>query len=174
MHHHDEPILDGSVEDRHLKSSDASYVSVQESIATLLAKHRYGVLCTQGDTQPYGSLVAFAFSEDLSSIAFCTPISTRKYVLLKGCERVAFVIDSRASHPENLMEVDAVTATGRATEIPPGVELDVWSQRLIGRQPTLRSFVESPSSALFRIAIARYFHVARFQEVMQWTPPGAG
>ena len=79
-------------------------------IRRLVTEQLYGVLCTQGQGQPYGSLIAFAFSDDLSRAVFATPIATRKYHLLSECD-------------------------------------------------------------LLRIDIFRFFHVGRFQEVGQWTPP---
>ncbi len=34
----------------------------------------------------------------------------------------------------------------------------------------LGAFVASPSVALFRVEIVRFFHVERFQEVREWRP----
>ena len=68
-------------------------------IRRLLTEQRYAVLCTQSQSQPYGSLIAFAASDDLKTIVFATPVTTRKYRLLTECEHVALVIDSRSSSP---------------------------------------------------------------------------
>jgi hypothetical protein len=115
-------------------------------------------------------VVAFAASEDLRGVSFATPLATRKYRLLNECDRVALVIDSRAQSVENMMEVEAITATGQAVELSPGPEYDRWAGLLAARHPQLKLFVNSPSSALFRIDITRYLHVTRFQEVHQWVP----
>jgi hypothetical protein len=116
-------------------------------------------------------MVAFAFSEDLSFVVFATPVATRKYRLLSECDRVALVVDNRPQHPENMMKVEALTATGRATEVGRGPKYDQYSQLLVRRHPQLESFVSASSCALFRIDVFRYFHVTRFQEVGQWIPP---
>ena len=49
----------------------------------------YGVLCMQGQGQPYGSLVAYAMTPDLGSAVFATQKATRKYRLLSECAHVA-------------------------------------------------------------------------------------
>ena len=84
---------------------------LNETIGKLVASTRFGVLCTQGRGQPYGSVVAFAFSEDLATAAFATPRATRKHRLLSECERVSLVIDNRPEFPDDMMQVEAVTVT---------------------------------------------------------------
>jgi hypothetical protein len=69
-----------------------------------------------------------------------------------------------------MMQVEAVTVTGRAKEIELGTEFDEYSKLLIKRHPQLESFFNASSSALFRIDVFRFIHVGRFQEVSQWVP----
>ena len=130
----------------------------------------YGVLCTQGQGQPYGSLVAYAMTPELDTAVFATQRATRKYHLLLECDRVALVVDNRSALPGRLMEVEAVTATGLAHEVATGPEFEQWSRLLTDRHSYLDTFVRSASSAVFRIEIVRYVHVTRFQEVRQWVP----
>lgn len=163
----DEPAI-GSVGGPQTSGSDDP--SLPDRIRRLTTTQPFGVLCTQGDEQPYGSLIAFAVTDDLSAALFSTPVATRKYRLLCQCDRVALLIDSRAEHPDNMMEVEALTATGRAVEVPKGEECERLAPMLIARHPQLADFVNSPSCALFRIEIIRYFHVMRFQQVSQWAP----
>lgn len=146
-----------------------------ERIRALLESEPYGVLCTHGDQQPYGSLVAFSASPDLRVVVFATPVNTRKYHLLSRFEQVALVADSRSRFPDDMMKVEALTATGRASTIAgDSAEHQELSELLLRRHPYLKAFVHSPSTALIRISIVRYFHVARFQEVNQWVPPTDG
>jgi uncharacterized protein YhbP (UPF0306 family) len=114
-------------------------------------------------TLPYGSVVAFAFDQDLRSFVFATPTATRKFRLLCGCSRVALVVDNRGRFPDDLMKVGAVTVTGRAQQLEPDHEYDKWAGLLTARHPYLESFVKSPSTALFRVDVVRFFHVTRFQ-----------
>jgi nitroimidazol reductase NimA-like FMN-containing flavoprotein (pyridoxamine 5'-phosphate oxidase superfamily) len=144
--------------------------SLPDRIRRLLESQPFAVLCTQGRKQPYGSVIAFAFCDDLTAAVFATSRATRKFHLLTESDRVALVVDNRGSWPGDLMQVEAITATGRARELPAGRERDRFGGLLIARHPHLRDFVNSPSSAVFRIEITRFFHVVRFQEVTQWTP----
>ena len=143
-------------------------------IRQLVVREMYGVLCTQGEGQPYGSLIAFAFSEDLCTAVFCTPRATRKYRLLKECEKIALVVDSRDMSPDDMMKVEAITVTGRAHEVDDVHWGDEFKKILTKKHPYLAGFVESPSTALFEIEVVRFFHVERFQEVHQWVPKKGG
>ena len=145
-------------------------VTLSERIRRLVQGEPYAVLSTQGDGQPYASVVAFAMTDDFRNAVFSTPMATRKYRLLTGCDRVALLIDNRCAYPDRMMEVEAVTATGRAVQVAPGKAFDRWSRLLLEKHPHLRGFVTSPSVALFRIEIVRFFHVERFQEVREWRP----
>jgi len=165
----DEPLF--SEDERRNPATREPAPQLATRIRRLVTEQHYGVLCTQGRGQPYGSLIAFAFSNDLSRAVFSTPIATRKHDLLCECDRVSLVVDNRPQHPHDMMKVEALTATGRATEVPRGSEFKAHEHLLVGRHPQLRSFVRASSCALFRIDIFRIFHVGRFQEVGQWAPP---
>jgi nitroimidazol reductase NimA-like FMN-containing flavoprotein (pyridoxamine 5'-phosphate oxidase superfamily) len=145
-------------------------IQLPERIGRLVRERPYGILCTQSQSQPYGSLVALVATEDLTTFVFSTPITTRKYRWLSECNQVALVIDSRSGAPAELMQVEAVTATGRAHIVSPGPDFERWADLLIGRHPHLAAFVRAESSALVRVEVIRYFHVCRFQEVRQWIP----
>jgi nitroimidazol reductase NimA-like FMN-containing flavoprotein (pyridoxamine 5'-phosphate oxidase superfamily) len=151
-------------------STDDEQRSTPMRIRGLLMEQSYAVLCTQSQSQPYGSLIAFAASDDLKTIVFATPVATRKYRLLTECENVALVIDSRAAFPSDMMGIEAVTATGRARVVGVGTEFDGWADLLIARHPHLATFVKAQSSALVCVEVVRYLRVGRFQEVRQWVP----
>ena len=171
MDGHDEPVMRGRISDT---EPGPRAPETRERVQALLCGQPFAVLCTQGEGQPYGSVVAYAAGPDLCSVTFATPRATRKYHLLYECPSVALVIDSRSSCPDDMIKVEAITATGRATELEPGPEFDRWAALLSQRHPQLASFVRAPSSALFRIDIVRYLHVSRFQEVRQWIPRSGG
>jgi uncharacterized protein YhbP (UPF0306 family) len=168
----DEPVL-GSEFDTPLfpePPQRAAFVQIH----ALVAEEPFAVLCTQGEGQPYGSVVAFAFDQELSSFVFATPKATRKFRLLSNCDRVALVVDNRGKFPGDLMKVGAVTITGRAQQVEPGPTFDRWARLLTARHPYLKSFVRSPTTALFRVDAVRFLHVTRFQEVRQWIPASNG
>jgi hypothetical protein len=155
-------------------SGEGPQERLDRRIKRLVESQPYGVLCTQGQGQPYGSLVAYAATADLAYAVFATPKATRKFRLLSECDHVALVIDNRPEFPNQLMEVEAVTATGRALLVEEGDEFERWARLLTGRHAYLTKFVRSASCGLFRIGIIRYFHVSRFQEVRQWVPEISG
>jgi hypothetical protein len=118
--------------------------------------------------------VALAYDPGLSALAFSTPVATRKFRLLDESAHVALVIDSRSLHPQDMMQVEAVTVTGVADLLKDPEARRKWAQRIGERHAYLRTFLKSPSTAVFRIDVFRYFYVARFQEVTQWVPPRIG
>ena len=77
---------------------------------------------------------------------------------------------SPCDHPDEMMHVEAITATGSAREITDPGEHGRLADRLIARHPQLKPFVEADTCALFEITILRVLHVTRFQEVRQWVP----
>ena len=76
-----------------------SHESLDSIIRKLVEGQPYAVLCTQGQGQPYGSLVAYAVTPDLAFAVFATPRATRKFRLLSECDRVALLIDNRSRFP---------------------------------------------------------------------------
>jgi hypothetical protein len=162
----DEPLLQ---EDKSPGASKAD-LPLKTVIGRLLGEQPYAVLCTQGEGQPYGSLVALAATNDLTSMVFATPKATRKYRLLCLCDHVALVVDSRSTQSDDMMQIEALTTTGRATEVTDSEDIERCSRLLLSRHVQLESFVAAPSTALFQVEVVRYFHVTRFQEVREWKP----
>jgi nitroimidazol reductase NimA-like FMN-containing flavoprotein (pyridoxamine 5'-phosphate oxidase superfamily) len=147
---------------------------LNERISALLARQGFGVLCTQGRGQPYGALVGFAYVPDLTMLAFSTPVTTRKFRLLEESPSVSLVIDNRSEHPDDMMQVEAVTVTGRAVRLDAPDARGEWANRLVERHLYLRDFIDAPSTAVFRVDVHRYFYVTRFQEVSEWLPARTG
>lgn len=166
---HDEPALGDTVNLAPITARPDS--RIEESIRALVTSEPFAVLCTQGDGQPYGSVVAFAFDRGLRYFVFATPMATRKFRLLSECERVALVVDNRGRFPDDMMRVEAITVTGTARRVESGPEFEEWASLLEARHPYLRGFARAPSTALFRVEAIRFLHVTRFQEVRQWLPP---
>ena len=162
------PIFFEDLDPSKIKTSEIS--NRAEQIKSLLSQQSFCVLCTQGHSQPYGSLIAYAFTDDLHQFFFTTPVTTRKYELLSECPQVALVIDSRCQHRDDLTKVDAVTITGTATLVQSGADFNQGIALLKNRHPYLENLLETAFTALFRIDEVRYFYVTRFQEVSQWIP----
>ena len=163
-----EPLLDDDAHERSAPSKGDA--NLGERIKRLVAEESYGVLCTQSQGQPYGSMIAFAFTEDLSTALFATSRFTRKYQILTECKRVAIVVNNRDKFPSDLNKIEAITVTGRSAEIQRDSTDSRLVDLLIQKHPHLKSFITSPSTAVFRVNVVRYFHVHRFQEVREWVP----
>lgn len=139
-----------------------------DALRELLVSQRLAVLATQGDGQPYGSLVAFAATSDLKYLLFCTRRSTRKYRNLREDPRVAFLVDNRSNQDSDLQDATAVTATGRAEETT-GAEKDRYVGVYLAKHPHLADFVRSPENALVRVEIEDYV-IGGFRSVTTLRP----
>ena len=91
-------------------------------------------------------------------------------MLLQECPQVALVIDSRCQHRDDMTRIEALTITGKAIQIQPGTAREHGAAMLKERHPYLTDFLDSSSTALFRIDVVRCIYVTRFQEVSQWIP----
>jgi len=139
---------------------------MKEDLKGLFASQRLAVLATQNEGQPYNSLVAFTASEDLKQLFFATTRATRKYANLTADSRVAMLIDNRSNEATDFRWAMAITATGKAEEIE-GHEREEASKLYLAKHPHLEEFVSSPSCALLRISVDRYYVASRFQKVIE-------
>jgi hypothetical protein len=168
----DNPLSGGGIGEPDAERESA--LSVELRIRRLVKDQLFGVLCTQSDGQPYGSMIAFAFTEDLKHVVFGTPKATKKYQILTACRNVALVVNNMNRYPNDLMKVEAFTATGRANEITPAEPVTGWADMLLQRHPYLEAFISSPLTALFEVEIGQFFFVRSFQNVTQWDPSTGG
>ncbi|MBN2280784.1 MAG: pyridoxamine 5'-phosphate oxidase family protein [Candidatus Marinimicrobia bacterium] len=148
----------------------ATFLDIESKIRNLLQGQRFSVLCTQGDGLAYGSLVAYAYTDDLKNFFFTTPTATRKYMLLSQSPNVSVVVDTRSDYSHDMDKIEAVTIIGTAKELKSEKELSLGQKMLWERHPYMSDFLKSENTALFRIEIARYYYVTRFQQVSQWSP----
>jgi len=139
---------------------------LKETIRGILDSQRLAVLATQGKGSPYGSLVAFAATDDLKTLLFATTRATRKYANLLNNTSVAMVIDTRTNQTADFSDAAAVTVLGEAEEVT-----DHERRKFLGiyleKHPSMREFVESPTTALLRVKAKTYIMVSRFQNVQE-------
>jgi nitroimidazol reductase NimA-like FMN-containing flavoprotein (pyridoxamine 5'-phosphate oxidase superfamily) len=137
------------------------------ALRELFAHQRLAVLATQEeDGQPYANLMAFAVSDDLTTLLLVTGRATRKYANLCAESRVALLIDNRSHRTSDIHEAMAVTILGDAEEVS-GAERDRLLPAYLAKHPHLEQFASSPSCALFRVDVRSYYLVRRFQEVTE-------
>lgn len=140
---------------------------LHEQIQALLADQPLAVLSTQRDGQPYASLMAFAFTDDLKNIVVATGRSTRKHQNIIMDSRVALLVDNRSNSEEDFHEAAAVTIMGVAKLIEDG-ERSAFESLYLDRHPYLEIFLRAPTTTFFRIEVLHYLLVTRFQSVMEY------
>ena len=139
---------------------------LRKTLKDLFASQRLGVLATYGRGQPYNSLVAFAATNDLKHLLFGTTRATRKYANLSTESRVALLVDNRSNQDTDFHRAIAVTALGKAEEVKAS-ERNRLLKLYLAKHPYLEEFVNSPTCALLKVSVDRYYMVNRFQNVME-------
>lgn len=132
-------------------------------LEALLASQPLAVVATAHEGAPYASLVAIAAQGD-ARLFFATTRATRKWRNLEADPRIAILLDDRTREPADFHAAAAATGIGRATECA-GEEAEAARAALLARHPHLADFLASPSTALVRVDIERWYVVTRFQAV---------
>ena len=101
---------------------------------------------------------------------FATPRATRKFANLNKNPNVALTIDNRHNKTSDFSDATAVMAIGSAEEVK-GAEKKPFLERYLTKHPELKTFVSSPSCALFKVRIAKYDVVRQFQNVVELAVP---
>ena len=149
------------------KQMTTSEKEVQEKIRALLSSQRLAVLSTQRDGQPYSSLMAFAFTDDLKNIVIATGRSTRKHQnIVQEC-RVSLLVDNRSNSDDDFSTATALTVLGKVQHIEEA-ERPSYEKLYLSRHPSLENFLASSSTALLRVRVSHYLLVSRFQSVMEY------
>ncbi len=137
---------------------------LKQHLDRMCESQKFAVLATQTGKQPYCNLVAVTPLQGLKHILFATPRSTAKYRNLTGNAHVSLLLDNRANAPHDFEGAVAVTVLGIASEID-DAETESMKRRHAERHPQIKSFIESPDSALFSVTVTRYVIVDHFQNV---------
>jgi len=137
-----------------------------QTLGNLLTSQRSAVLATQGNGQPYCSLMAFAATEDLHTLIIATLRATRKYANLAAEPRVSLLVDNRSNQASDTQAALAVTVLGVAAEVDPAARGPL-EHIFLAKHPHLEDFVRSPDCAIIKIQVEKYYLVRRFQEVVE-------
>ncbi len=138
--------------------------TVEHDIRQLLQNEQLAVLSTEQHGQPYASLVAFAVTDGLEDLVFCTPKATRKFSSLAGNPQVAMLINNCRNRASDIDDAVSVTAVGKAIEVVDTSKEDL-SALYLQKHPHLKEFLQAESTAMVRIRVERYFMVRKFQDV---------
>jgi nitroimidazol reductase NimA-like FMN-containing flavoprotein (pyridoxamine 5'-phosphate oxidase superfamily) len=136
------------------------------TIRRLFDSQDLSVLSTQKNGQPYASIVAVTVTPDLKQIIFLTPCTTRKYDNLVASPRVAMLINNSQNRAEDITNAISVTATGEAFEAT-GQEKKQMLSLYLKRHPHMKTFAGDPTTAVVRMAVAKYIMVSQFQNVVE-------
>jgi len=142
---------------------------LEAGVAALFRGQGLAVLATQGEGQPYASLVACAATPGLRGVLFATNRDTRKFHNLAGEPRVSLLIDNRANRETDFQAAMAATAVGTAAEVT-GAGLASLRSIYLAKHPDLEGFLTAPACALIRVQVETYYVVQRFQEVQVFQP----
>jgi nitroimidazol reductase NimA-like FMN-containing flavoprotein (pyridoxamine 5'-phosphate oxidase superfamily) len=149
-----------------MKNKMADIAGLKKRIENLFTTQKLAVLSTYGKKQPYASLVAFAATEDLKSLIFATTRSTRKYANLTSEPSAALLIDDRSNEKKDFSHAIAATALGRTEEVR-DAERDSLLNTYLAKHPHLKEFVSSPTCALIKVRVQKYYVVSKFQNVQE-------
>jgi len=141
--------------------------TVVGDIKDLLARQPLAVLATQGEGQPYTSLMAYAYTEDLRFLVVATTMSTRKHRNILGESRVALLVDDRSNNGEDFQNATAVTIVGEAFEVGQH-EREYYSRLYLDRYPALENFLTSTSTVFLKIDVYNYLLVSKFEDVVEY------
>ena len=140
---------------------------VADEIRRLLDAERLAMLSTEQRGQPYASLVAFSQADDLATLLFATPRTTRKFANLQANPKVALLIDNSRNQASDIYGAVAVTAIGRAAVLSARDRKDMDPVHL-AKHPYLKDFLRAATTDLVRVAVTRYLMVRNFQNVYDY------
>ena len=147
-------------------SKTGNIPELKKTITKLLSSQKLAVLSSYGNKQPYASLVAFAATEDLKHIIFATTRATRKYENISSEPKVALLIDNRSNEEKDFSHAAAATVLGKAEEVSSSDRTSLLEMYLT-KHPHLKEFVSSPSCAVLKVRVKKYYVVQRFQNVQE-------
>lgn len=138
----------------------------RNKLKALFSTQSLASLSTQKDGQPYANLVAFYASDDLTTLFFVTPKTTRKFANLSADSRVALMINNSTNQTHDFHEAIAVTVVGTAFEIS-GIEKNQVLKHYLNKHPYLEDFARAPTCALVGVKVQSYIMVRNFQNVSE-------
>ncbi len=146
----------------------------EEAVKVLRAALRaqnLGVLATFGEEYPYASLVGFVGGEDGRIIVFATLRNTRKFSYLTARPEVSILINNGLNSSSDFNDAVAVTALGRASEVPTS-EHGTVKALYLGKFPYLEDFINDPACVFVKVEVNKYIVVNGLREVREIFVPG--
>jgi hypothetical protein len=139
-------------------------------VRAILRGRRFGVLATHEAGQPHAGLVAFAVSDDLERIVFCSPRNTRKVVNLAADSRAALLVHTAGNDEADLGNALALTVVGTASPAQGAQRADCLAL-LLARHAALADFAAKDDTLVMVLHVKRYDLVHNFQDVQTFAMP---
>lgn len=136
---------------------------VEESLRT----NGLGVLATEGDGQPYASLVAVTAMNDSLHLIFATYRNTGKYKNLINNGKVAILFENRNTKSLSQPDIVVVTAFGYAKEVDI-TDYDSFRDAHLLKHPELKSFLSATGCAIFQVKVNAYQIVRGIDDINWW------
>ena len=133
-------------------------------VRAILTERRFGVLATHRAGQPHAGLVAFAATDDLRRIVFCSPRDTRKVANLAADPRSALLVHTAGNDESDLASAIALTASGTASPAQ-GPQRAQCLALLLTRHGALADFAAKDNTLVMVLHVNRYDLVRNFQDV---------
>ncbi len=143
---------------------------LRSEIKNLLEGQSFAVLSTRSDQEaPHSTIVCFVSADELETLVFATPRTTRKFANLVARPETTLFIDDRTQFLGNLKDIWAIEARGLFREASAD-ESSAYRALFLNKYPDLKDFVDAASSALCLLDVRSYDVVHQFQDVMRYLP----
>jgi uncharacterized pyridoxamine 5'-phosphate oxidase family protein len=141
--------------------------NIKDYVESVFLTNGLGVLATEGDGQPYASLVAVTPMDDFLHLIFATYRNTSKYRNLVKNGKVAILFENRSTISVSQPDISVLTAFGFAKEVDI-VDFDEVQRAHLSRHPELESFFLSADCALFQVKVNAYQMVRSIDDINWW------
>jgi uncharacterized protein YhbP (UPF0306 family) len=139
--------------------------TLRQTLRSLFTSQKLAVLATYSDGQPYCSLMAFAFTDDLKHLIVTTKRQTHKYANIQQHPRISLLVDNRRNQADDFQQAIAVTVLATAAEPEPD-ELEQFLSLYLFKHPYMRSFCHSADCAVVKLQVERYLVVSAFRNFL--------
>lgn len=137
-------------------------------VVKTLESQKFSVLATLMGEYPYTSAVTFASPPDAKYIVFATPRHTRKYVNLKSHPKASVFVSNAVNQADDILGAIGITAVGDIEELHHTPGNQHYYDLLCSKHPYLKEFIDSDSTAIFKLNVLKYYVVRDFQRVFEF------
>jgi nitroimidazol reductase NimA-like FMN-containing flavoprotein (pyridoxamine 5'-phosphate oxidase superfamily) len=135
-----------------------------------LSSQVQAVLATVGpELQPQTHLMAYAASEDLSTVYLATSRS-RKWENMQARPSVSLLWDNRTGNLVDHGDGLLVTASGRAALISEEDEVGAATRLFLEKNPNMKPFLASDGVGVFKVTVGAFEVVEGYGKPTSWKP----